>query len=412
MDYSALSEEHKTLTPEQIVELPEYQAILATRQKLPEGIQRLFGFIDYLYMNKVSNAHVHPDKPVRHDIQDVLRLDQDSDYSLFVEEEIQEWANYGRKESDRKRVADLLETQGHASVAIDTDFARVRATFRHSMQGLSASFRVIPREVPTPEMLDVPETIQTQAKRRSGLIYVCGPSGSGKSTLNHSLLGKINRENNRHIYTLEDPIEYIHEEVDATSIVQREIGSHSPSYSAGIADALRSKPHVILVAEILNAEDARAVLRAASTGHLVLTTAHAGSVRESIESFVAWFPPEEQEQTRRRFADVLLTAVVQKLIPRTDDTLLAVREILTNTPNTADAIRNDRLSTIQQLIASNAEPDSTSMEQSLANAVREDLISLPVAQSFARDVKALNENLSQIHRGEALSRTKTGFFSR
>lgn len=412
MDYSALSEEHQKLKPEEILALPEYQAILASRAKLPEDIQRLYGFIDHLYIHKVSNAHIHPDKPVRHDIQDVLRIDNESAYSLFVEEEIKAWAEYGRKASDVARVAHLLKTHGHASVAIDTDFARVRATFRDSMQGFSASFRVIPREVPTPEMLDVPEVIQVQAKRRSGLIFVCGPSGSGKSTLNHSLLGKTNRETNRHIYTLEDPIEYLHNEAGASSIVQREIGTHTPSYGAGVADALRSKPHVILVAEILKPEDARAVLRAASTGHLVLTTSHAGSVREAIESFVAWFPPEEQEQTRRRFADVLLTAVVQKLIPRTDDTLFAVREILTNTPNTADAIRNDRLSGIQQIIVSNAEKDSNSMEQSLARAVREGLVSLPVAKSFARDSGALDEILGQLQQADELSKPKAGRFRR
>ena len=243
-------------------------------------------------------------------------------------------------------------------------------------------------------------------------MFVCGPSGSGKSTLNHSLLGKINRETNRHIYTLEDPIEYLHNEAGASSIVQREIGTHTRSYGAGVADALRSKPHVILVAEILKPEDARAVLRAASTGHLVLTTSHAGSVREAIESFVAWFPPEEQEQTRRRFADVLLTAVVQKLIPRTDDTLFAVREILTNTLNTADAIRNDRLSGIQQIIVSNAEKDSNSMEQSLARAVREGLVSLPVAKSFARDSGALDEILGQLQQADELSKPKAGRFRR
>ncbi|MGP4994568.1 type IV pilus twitching motility protein PilT [Glutamicibacter ardleyensis] len=397
MSYSALSSDHQALIPEQILALPEYQEITRRRESLPETIQRLYGFIDYLYMNKVSNAHVHPEKLVRHDVQDILRLDESSEYGLFVEEEIREWTQHGPADV-AERIKSQLKDNGHAPMAIDTGFARVRATFRESMQGLTASLRVIPREIPTPAMLDIPEVVRAHAKRRSGLIIATGPTGAGKTTFIASLLGQINRETNRHIYAIEDPIEYLHEEIDASSIIQREIGVHTKCYSTGVADALRSKPHVILIGEILDADTARAVLRASSTGHLVFTTSHAGSVREAIESFVGWFPPEEQEQTRRRFADVLLSVVVQKLIPRTDNSLFAVREILSNTRNTADAIRNNNINAIHQQLQSTQEKDSNTMEQDLARAVREGLVSEPVAMSFAHDMTALREELGNQQR--------------
>lgn len=407
MSYSVLSSEHQELTPEEILELPEYQDIVSRRAGMPESIQRLYGLIDYLYMHKVSNAHIHPEKHVRHEVQDVLRIDSESDYSFFVEEELQEWINYGAADVV-KRANESLATNGHASVAIDTHFARVRAAFRHSLQGLTVTLRVIPREIPTPAMLDIPETIQEHAKRRSGLIVLAGPTGSGKSTFNASLLGKINRETNRHIYTIEDPIEYLHEEDGASSIVQREIGEHAVDYSTAVANALRSKPHVILIGEILDAPTANAVLRAASTGHLVLTTYHAGSVREAIESFIGWFPPVEQEQARRRLSDVLLSVVVQKLIPRTDNTLFAVREIMSNTRNTADSIRNGNINALHQQLQSNQEKDSNTMEQDLARAVREELVSEPVAKSFASDDMAFRNELETFQRKDAKPASRTG----
>ncbi|MGP5523320.1 type IV pilus twitching motility protein PilT [Glutamicibacter arilaitensis] len=409
MSYSVLSSEHQELTPAQILELPEYQDIASRRTGLKESIQRLYGLIDHLYMHKVSNAHIHPEKLVRHEVQDVLRIDSESEYSYFVEEEIQEWVNHGPADVVR-RAKESLAAHGHASVAVDTGFARVRAAYRHSLEGLTVTMRVIPREIPTPAMLDIPEQIQEHAKRRAGLICVTGPTGAGKSTFNASLLSKVNHEMNRHIYTVEDPIEYLHEEDGATSIVQREIGDHASDYSTAVANALRSKPHVILIGEILDAATAQAVLRAASTGHLVLTTFHAGSAREAVETFIAWFPPEEQEQARRRLSDVLLSVVVQKLVPRTDNVLHAVREVLVNTRNTADSIRHGNVNALHQQMQSNQEKDSITMEQSLARAVREELVSEPVARSFASDETAFHHELETFRRLDTKPASRSRFF--
>lgn len=353
------------------------------------SIIRLFDFIENLGDCNVSDVHIHPDKPVRRLVRGSLIADRDGAFSLFTQNEINDWIAYGSRGADNP-----LGTKGHASIAFDTGVFRVRATFRRSTAGITATFRLIPGEVPNADAIGVPRQIQNLTTRTSGLVMIEGPTGSGKTTLLAGLINKINHESDKHVYTVEDPIEFLHTEQGNSSIVQREIGTHASDYPTAIEDALRSKPNIILVGEILNAATAKAALHAATTGHLVFSTAHAGSITEALESFVGQFTADEQPQIRSRLSSSLLAIVVQKLIPTVDNKLVAAREVLINDANFAELIRTEQGHMVRSQIAGS--PGCFTLENSLATLVNQGAISLDSARAHAKDPNSLENDLENM----------------
>lgn len=346
-----------------------------------EAKQILHKFIDYLGREGISDAHVHAGKPVRAEISKSLRILDD----VFSAEQIKIWLHQctnGRP--------DPLSEKGHRSGSLDTGSYRARATFRRSTDGITVSFRTIDK-VPRKGDYDIPESLFDLARKDSGLVIIYGPTGSGKTTLNAVMLETVNEEFNKHIYMIEDPIEYKFTESGSTSIVQREVGVHVRDYPTAIEDALRSKPHVILVGEILEPKTAKSALHAATTGHLVFTTAHAGSVTEGIQSFIGEFPAPEQAFVRTRLSTSLLAVVVQRLLPTVDGGVIAAREIMVNNIDFSELIRNDQAHMIHSRLSSS--PLCQTMEKDLAALVINRRITRETAMSAAKSAQVLDDEI-------------------
>lgn len=199
-------------------------------------------------------------------------------------------------------------------------------------------FRVIPQRVPSFEALGLPPILTTIAAEERGLVLVTGTTGSGKSTTLAAMVDAINHARTAHVVTIEDPIEYLHQ--DQRSIInQREIGIDTQSFGAALRSALRQDPDVILVGEMRDLDTIQTGLTAAETGHLVLSTLHTLDAVETINRTIGVFPPHQQAQIRLQLASVLKAIVSQRLIPRADGQgRAAAIEVLIATPFIRDAI--------------------------------------------------------------------------
>lgn len=355
-------------------------------------LARLHALIDSCGDMRVSDMHIHPGKPVRRLRSGKLVMDEGAE-GIFSPEDIDAWlidATEGRPTP--------LEPRGHASVAMATDRYRVRGTFRKSLAGITVTFRLIPTVIPNANDVGVPQIIQDLMHKDSGLIIMEGPTGSGKTTAIAGLVKKVNAEYDKHIYMVEDPTEFVHEEIGATSIVQRQIGTHALDYPTAIEDALRSKPNVIVIGELLNAATAKAALHAATTGHLVITTAHAGSITEALDSFIGQFTADEQPQVRSRLSQSLLAIMVQKLVPAVDGRLQAAREVLINNLNFSELIRDEKAHMIRGQIDGDklgGKRRSFTLEHSLLTLVQEGKITCAVAMAAAKAPDDLEKELKR-----------------
>lgn len=352
-------------------------------------VKRLFDFLNESGDEGYADIHVHPDKPARR-LRGALLTMADGWSGTFTQDEIETWLRHATVGHP-----DPLGVRGHCSVAFDTGRYRARGTFRRSMQGLTTTMRLIPATVPTADQVGVPPQIQALTDRSSGLIIYEGPTGSGKTTALAALINKINMDDRgKHIYMVEDPVEFVHRENGHTSIVQREIGVHALDYPTAIEDALRSRPNVVVIGELLNAATAKAALHAATTGHLVFTTAHAGSVTEALDSYIGQFTADEQPQVRSRLATTLLAVVVQRLVPTVDNRLAAAREVLINNTNFSELIRDEKMHMIRGQIAGS--PGCFTMEDSLVQLVHEGKIAQETAYAQSKNPDQITKGLARV----------------
>lgn len=278
---------------------------------------------------------------------------------------------------------------------------RGRLAIREEQGGRSGTIRIISRSIPTPKELGLPAAVVQLMTRPSGLILYVGQTGSGKSSSIAAMTNLVHQQMQTAIYTLESPIEYLYPE-GKSLVIQREVGTHVNSFAEGIEDAKRSHPRIIVVGEILNTATARSALLAAASGHLVISTMHAGTAAEAVDSFTSMFTPEEQGLIRAQMAQSLVAIVAQKLIPRIGGGLALAQEIAFNTSALAEVIRgsgdrgNDTKFIQQLLLGSGTKDGMVAMEESLARLVHSQNITLESARSEARDPKALVEKLTQL----------------
>jgi len=213
------------------------------------------------------------------------------------------------------------------SLAVTGDM-RFRANVYYQKGAVAGAFRLIPRIVPSLNDLGLPPIVKELTLRSKGLILVTGPTGSGKSTTQAAMIDLINNMQRCHIVTIEDPIEYVHE--DKKSIVdQREVFADTLSFGNALKYVLRQDPDVILVGEMRDMETISAALTAAETGHLVIATLHTNDAVQSIDRIIDVFPPHQQSQIRVQLAFALIGVIAQQLIPRAnDDGRILATEIL------------------------------------------------------------------------------------
>ncbi len=224
--------------------------------------------------------------------------------------------------------------------ALDED-NRFRVNIFMHLDGFAIAFRLIPSYIKTIEELNLPKALHKLAKIRRGLVLVTGTTGSGKSTTLASIIEEINQTKSHHIITIEDPIEYVHN--DQKSIVeQRELGTHTNSFSRALRAAMREDPDVIVVGEIRDLATAESILQAVNTGHLVFSTIHTLDARETIDRLIAIFPTDEQNRVRATLAATLEGIISQRLIRGIDGNMVPAVEMMFRSPLIRELIRTKR----------------------------------------------------------------------
>lgn len=212
--------------------------------------------------------------------------------------------------------------------------------YRHA-RGVAVAVRVIPHEVPRLEALGLPHFVHTLAHLEHGLVLVTGPTGSGKSTTLAALIDLINREQSRHIITIEDPIEFMHSQKRSV-IRQREVGDHTESFASALRAGLREDPDVILVGELRDLETIHLALTAAETGHVVFATLHSAGAARTIDRVIDVFPASQQSQVRSMLAESVQAVISQTLIKAPNGARVPNVEIAVGTPAVRTVIRESK----------------------------------------------------------------------
>lgn len=229
---------------------------------------------------------------------------------------------------------------------------------------ISMAIRIIPFLVPDFKTLYLPSIIEDIEALKTGLVLVTGSTGSGKSTTISTIIDLINKRKSSHIITIEDPIEYLH--VHNKSIInQREIGTDTKDFISGIRGALRQDPDVIVIGEMRDPETISAAINAAETGHLVLSTIHTDSVKNTVSRIIDSFAPEKQNQIKTRLASVLSVVISQKLLPAKGTGRIVATEVMISNDAIKNIIRENKIHQINNLLQTGNRTKMNTMDQSL-----------------------------------------------
>jgi twitching motility protein PilT len=274
------------------------------------------------------------------------------------------------------------DERGSADLSYHTADGRFRVAAFTQRGTASFVFRAIP-EAPDAESLGLPKVITSWADALRGLLVVTGPTGSGKSTTCAAILDLINRRRQCHILTIEDPIEYLHEDGRAL-ICQREIGTDAPDYHEALRAALRQDPDVVLIGEVRDEQTAMTALRAAETGHLVLCTMHTINAAETVQRFIDLFGDSRAMLARQMLAATLVGISSQRLIPAVDGRLTLNAEVLVNTSRVRDLIADGAVQKeVQQAVAEGDYYGMRTFDQCLLSLVRSERVGREQAMAFA-----------------------------
>ncbi|MBY5992623.1 type IV pilus twitching motility protein PilT [Ferrimonas balearica] len=266
--------------------------------------------------------------------------------------------------------------------------ARFRVNAFNQNRGAAAVFRTIPSQVLTLEELGAPEIFQDIASFPKGLVLVTGPTGSGKSTTLAGMVDFVNEQRHDHILTIEDPIEFVHQNKNCL-INQREVHKDTHSFSNALRSALREDPDVILVGEMRDLETIRLALTAAETGHLVFGTLHTTSAAKTIDRVVDVFPAGEKDMVRTMLSESLQAVISQTLIKKVGGGRVAAHEIMIGTPAIRNLIREDKVAQMYSAIQTGMAHGMQTMEQSLTNLVNQGLITRADALSKTANKSAI-----------------------
>lgn len=305
--------------------------------------------------------------------------------TALTEEDVRSAAKQLTTEAQLKE----LETVGEIDLAVTfRETNRMRCNI-YRQQGCTAmALRLLPITVPTVNDLLIPPVIVEQARKPRGLVLITGPTGSGKSSTLAALLDYINRTERRHIITLENPIEYVHER-KLCVINQREVGADTGSFAAGLRAALRQDPDVILVGEMRDLETISTAITAAETGHLVFGTLHTKGAVNTIERIIDVFPAEQQAEVRIQLADVIECAIGQTLLPRIGGGRRAVFEIMVATPAVRSLIRQNKSFQIAGTMQASKKQGMQLLDDALVELIRTGQITVRAAAAVASDPDAM-----------------------
>ena len=307
---------------------------------------------------KASDLHISVGQPpvVRHNGRmrklDAKILDTDDTASLM-------------KSITPDRCQQELQQKGGADFAIEyVDGYRFRVAIFKQRGSIGMVLRRIPSQFLSFEILRMPEAIRALIVRPRGLLLVTGPTGSGKTTSLASMVNFINDNYDRHIITLEDPIEYFHKHKKCT-VNQREIGTDVPDFKEGIRRALRMDPDVILVGEMRDLETIHAAIEAAETGHVVFGTLHTSGAASTVNRIIDVFPKDQQDQVRTQLSTALMGVLSQALLPKKPEGVIAAYEMMVVTPAIANLIRENKVYRIDSAIQTGRKEGMFLLDESL-----------------------------------------------
>lgn len=270
--------------------------------------------------------------------------------------------------------------------------SRFRVNAFKQRGSIAAVIRVITFTLPQPQDLGIPDSVIRFGNLNKGLVLVTGPAGNGKSTTLACIVDQINSNQEKHIITLEDPLEFLHPHKKSI-VSQREVNLDTESYVVALRAALRQSPDVILLGEMRDYETTNVAMTAAETGHLIFSTLHTIGAANTIDRIIDVFPPNQQKQIAIQLSMVLQAVVSQQLIPSADGKMVAAFEIMTVTPAIRNMIRDNKTPQIDGILYTSNSPTMISMDSSLLNLYRAGQITKETALTYASNVDMLSKKL-------------------
>jgi len=263
------------------------------------------------------------------------------------------------------------------------DIGRFRANYYRTMGDIACAFRIIPIEIPSLDQLGAKKIFKEMVRREKGLILVTGPTGSGKSTTLAAMLNEINETENKHIITVEDPVEFMHENKKCL-FSHRNVGTDTSSFGKALKFAMREDPDIILIGEMRDQETVGAALTAAETGHLVFGTLHTNSAPETINRIIDVFSGDEQPQVRAQLATSLVAVISQALLPRIGGGRVAAQEIMITNPAIKNLIREDKVHQLySQMQLNQLETGMVTQTQEFIEFLRQKIITKDTAIQYS-----------------------------
>jgi twitching motility protein PilT len=277
----------------------------------------------------------------------------------------------------------------------DTDFAyeipgvaRFRCNFFRDRHGMGGVFRQIPTKILTAEEMGLPKEILDLCRLPKGLVLVTGPTGSGKSTTLAALIDYVNRTRSDHVITIEDPLEFVHENKKCL-INQRQVGEHTDSFKDALRAALREDPDIVLVGEMRDLETVAIAIETAETGHLVFGTLHTSSAPSTVDRIIDQFPADRQGQIRVMLAESLKGVISQVLCKKIGGGRVPVLEVLIGIPSVSNLIREAKIYQIQSIMQTNKKVGMTTMNDSFLDLVKRKVVTAEEAWARALDKPTL-----------------------
>ena len=352
-----------------------------------------FDILKYAVEHNSSDLHVREGKYMRLRIDSKLVETEFLTDSYFFEQALHDILPPGR--------LPIYEETGDLDFAWEEEgIGRFRVNL-HRQRGKSAfTFRHVKSKAPTVKEVGLPEVLKSIIMARNGIIFISGTTGSGKSTTMAAMLDHLNNTDERHIITIEDPIEYTFQD-NRCFFEQREVGLDAESFDSALIHALRQDPDVIMVGEMRNRKTFETALTAAETGHMVITTLHTKSAAQSISRILEMFPLEERDSVRKSLSECLRAIICQRLAPRaTGKGVVPVNEILINTPIVRKLIYDNKIDRLPQAIEGGGEDNMMSFNKCLLNLVNNGDITEETAFLFSDNAQALKMNLKGIFLSE------------
>ncbi len=309
---------------------------------------------------------------------------------VLTGEDIEEMAYALLTEKQKKSFEEHLELD---FALLLPGIGRFRANYYKTLGDIAAAFRIIPTEIPSLDDLNAPEVYKKLIKREKGLILVTGPTGSGKSTTLAAMLNEINLTENKHVVTVEDPVEFIHQNKKCV-FSHRELGSDTKSFSMALKYAMRQDPDIIFIGEMRDKETIEAALTAAETGHLVFGTLHTNSAPGTINRIIDVFGGDEQPQIRTMIASSLVGVIAQVLLPKVGGGRVAAPEIMIPNNAISNLIREDKTHQLySQMQLGQGATGMQTQTQILIKLRKQGLISKEDALQYANKPDELKKNI-------------------